>query len=139
MSNRSDVKCIMEVKKVTPFSFVSSVTESKEDIFEGNEAEYNSFIINKALSFNLDCLYHVGELNRFPNIPKNGQYKYLLNVLDKKKRYGRWVKKDSLPADIAIIKEAYGYNDQQALTALDMLSDKQLIELKANISKGGRK
>lgn len=129
----------MEVKKVSPFSFVADVTETKENIWEGNEAEYNSFVINKALSFNLDCLYHVGELNRFPAIPKNAQHKYLLTVLDKKKRYGRWVKKDNLPSDIALIKDAFGYNDQHALIALNLMTDKQLIELKANISKGGKK
>lgn len=139
MSYRNHVSRIMEVKKISPFSFVSSVTETKEDIFDGNEAEYNNFVINKALSFNIDCLFHVGEMNRFPSIPKKAQYKYLLNVLDKKRRYGKWVKKDTLPGDLAMVKEAYGYSDQQALTALGLLSDKQLIELKANISKGGKK
>jgi Bacteriophage clamp loader A subunit len=129
----------MEVKKLSPFSFVTAVTETKEDLWEGNESEYNSFIINKALSFNLDCLYHVAEINKYPTLPKNAQHKYLLTVLDKKKRYGRWVKKDSLPSDIALIKDAFGYNDQNAMIALSLLSDKQLIELKANIAKGGKK
>ncbi len=129
----------MSSERVTPFSFVSSVTETKEDIFEGNEKEYNPFIINKALSFNLDCLFHVCELNKYQAIPKKAQYQYFMGALDKKRRNGRWVKKDVLPGDLELIKEAYGYSDADAMIALELLSDKQLIELKAKMSKGGRK
>jgi hypothetical protein len=139
MSNRNHVGGIMEELKITPFSFVSALTETKEDFFEGNEKEYNTFIIDKALSFNLDCLFHVAELNQYQELPKNAHHKYLLYALDKKKRYGRWAKKASLSSDIDLVKEAYGYNTNQAMIALDLMSDKELIELKNSLSKGGRK
>lgn len=129
----------MEDVKITPFSFVTSLTETKEDLFDGNEKEYNTFIIEKALSFNLDCLFHVAELNQYQELPKTAHHKYLLYALDKKKRYGRWAKKNSLPSDIELLKEAYGYNTNEAMNALELLSDKELIELKNSLNKGGRK
>lgn len=124
---------------MSPFDFVKSVTETKEDIFEGNEKDYNPFVINKALSFNADCVFVVHELSKYPDIPKDSQYHLLLNILDKKKRWGKWVKKDSLPDDIDLLKEAYGYSNDKALAALPLFSDKQLIELRELLSKGGRK
>lgn len=124
---------------MSPFDFVKSVTETKEDIFEGNEKDYNPFVINKALSFNADCVFVVHELSKYPDIPKDSQYRLLLNILDKKKRWGKWVKKDSLPDDIDLLKEAYGYSNDKALAALPLFSDKQLLELRELLSKGGRK
>lgn len=129
----------MSEEKVTPFTFVNALTETKRDLYEGNEKEYNPFVINKSLSFNLDCLFHVCELNKYSGIPKKSQYQYLMGALEKKKRYGRWVRKEVLPADIELIKEAYGYSDADALIALEILSDKQLLELKQKLSKGGKK
>ena len=124
---------------MSPFDFVKSVTETKEDIFEGNEKDYNPFVINKALSFNLDCVFVAHELSKYPDIPKESQYQLLLNSLDKKKRWGKWTKKDSLPDDIELLKEAYGYSNDKALAALPLFSDKQLLELRELLSKGGRR
>jgi len=124
---------------VTVFDFVKSITETKIDIYEGNEAVYNPFVINTALSFNLDCIFIVHELSKYPNMPHYCQYMYLMNAVDKKRRYGKWIKKDKISENIALIKEAYGYSDEKAVTALSILSDKQLMELKQLMDKGGQR
>jgi hypothetical protein len=66
-------------------------------------------------------------------------YEYLLNSIEKKKRWGKWVKKDSLPEDVELIKEAYGYSDEKALSVLPLFNDKTLLTLKELLDKGGRK
>lgn len=124
---------------MTPFDFVKSVSETKQNIFDGNESQYNAFVINKALSFNVDCVFLVNELNRHPEVPTNAQYLFLLNTIEKKRRYGKWVKKDSVSDDVSLIKEAYGYSDEKALTVLPLFTDKQLLELKERLSKGGKR
>lgn len=124
---------------MNPFDFVKSVTETKENIFEGNEKDYNTFVINKALSFNVDCVFIAQELNKYSQVPKHAQYLLWLNSIEKKRRYGKWVKKESMPDDIELIKEAYGYSDSKALTVLSLFTDKQLLELREILSKGGRK
>jgi hypothetical protein len=122
------------------FDFVKSITETKEDIFENNENQYNKFIINKSLSFNLDCLFIVHELCKYKSdINDKVHYEYLLNSIEKKKRWGKWVKKDSLPEDVELIKEAYGYSDEKALSVLPLFNDKTLLTLKELLDKGGRK
>ena len=129
----------MEVKKISPFDFVKSICETKENIFYGNEDSYNPFVINKSLSFNADCVFIVHELSKHSHLSKEAQYLYLLNSIEKKKRYGKWVKKEILPSEIELIKEAYGYSDSKALAVLPLFNDKQLLELKSILDKGGRK
>lgn len=129
---------IQPKKKVSPFDFVKSITETKEDIFESNESSYNKFIINKALSFNLDCLFFAAEISRYPNIPDNAHYQFYLNSINKKKRYGGWEKKESISDDVELIKEAFGYSTKDAMSALEVMSDKQLLDLKEKMNKGGR-
>ena len=124
----------MEVTKKNPFDFVKSITETKQDIFEGNEKEYNAFVIN-----NVDCVFVVHALSKYPELSKEVQYQYLLNSIEKKKRYGKWVKKDNLPEELELIKEAFGYSDTKALAALPLFNDKQLLELKSILDKGGQK
>lgn len=127
------------MSNISPFDFVKSVTETKEDIFTGNESQYNPFVINKALSFNVDCVMFVQELNRFSSIPKDVQYTFLMEGLAKKRRYGKWIKKDSISDDLKLIKEAFDYGDDKASAVLNIISDKQLLELKELMNKGGKR
>lgn len=124
---------------MSPFEFTKSISDTKEDIYEGNEKDYNPFVINKALSFNPDCVFISNELNRHSDIPKSAQYYLWLNSIEKKRRYGKWVKKDSMPDDIELIKEAFGYSNDKALAVLPLFTDKKLLELKELLNKGGRK
>lgn len=113
---------------MSPFDYVKALTETKEYLFdEGNIKDYNAFIINKALSFNVDCLFFVNEMNKYSSfVPIKNQHDFYYYGLDKKKRYGRWVKKDSLNKDIDLIKLHYGYNTEDAIAALNIISDEQL-------------
>lgn len=124
---------------MSPFEFTKSISDTKEDIYEGNEKDYNPFVINKALSFNPDCVFIANELNRHSDIPKRAQYYLWLNSIEKKRRYGKWVKKDSIPDDIELIKEAFDYSNDKALAVLPLFTDKKLLELKELLNKGGRK
>jgi hypothetical protein len=124
---------------MSPFEFTKSISDTKEDIYDGNEKDYNAFVINKAMSFNVDCIFIANELNKYSAIPKHSQYYLWLNSIEKKRRYGKWVKKDSMSDDIELIKEAYGYSNAKALTVLPLFTDKKLLELKELLNKGGRK
>ncbi len=124
----------------TPFEYIDSITYTKEDLSDPYtiDSDYNTYLINRGLSFNLDCVFLVQEMNKYYMLPKQTQYHFLLNSIDKKKRYGKWVRSDSMPDDVKIIKEIYGYNDQKALSVLELLSDKDLLELRKINNKGGK-
>lgn len=125
--------------KISPFEFVKAITETKEDILTGNESSYNQFIINKALSFNPDCVFFVHQLQMMESIPDRVHFEYLLNTISRRKRYGGWAKKDTLPATVELLKEAFGYSTSDAINAAELLSDKQILELQDGLEKGGRR
>lgn len=122
------------------FDFVKNITESHENVLtEENIREYTPFVINRALSFNLDCVFVVQELNKYGNgLSKKIQYEYLRNSIDKKRRYGRWTKRDTVSEDIELIKRAYNYSNEKAQTVLSVLTDKQLLELRQLMNTGGK-
>ena len=122
------------------FDFVKNITESHENVLtEENIRDYAPFVINRALSFKLDCVFVVQELNKYGNgLSKRIQYEYLRNSIDKKKRYGRWTKRDTVSEDIELIKLAYNYSNEKAQTALSVLTDKQLLELRQLMNTGGK-
>lgn len=122
------------------FDFVKNITESQEDVLtEETTRDYAPFVINRALSFNLDCVFVVQELNKYGNgLSKRIQYEYLRNSIDKKKRYGRWTKRDTVSEDIELIKRAYNYSNEKAQTVLSVLTDKQLLELRQIMNTGGK-
>lgn len=126
----------------SPFDYVKSVTETKEDLSTdvlSFDASYNSFVVNKALSFNVDCVFVANEVNKVSQyIQPKHQYLLYLHSLDKRKRYGKWVKKDPKIEDIELIKMAFDYNDEKAISALNIMTDKQLLQLKELMNKGGK-
>lgn len=128
-----------EEKKMTPFVFVDDLTEHKKNLFsDETERQYNSFLINRALSFNPDCMFYVAEMNKYPDVPKKAQHDFYLNTLDKKRRYGRWVKRDSFSDDVELVKEVFGYSTRRAISALELLTEEQLVQLRKSRDKGGR-
>jgi hypothetical protein len=71
--------------------------------------------------------------------PKKLQYRYLLNNIRKKKRFGgKWFKPSQLK-DLDYIKEYYGYSNEKAKTALSILSKEQIETIKKRLYKGGKK
>lgn len=121
------------------FDIVKNITESNEDILvDETEKDYAPFVVNRALSFNLDCVFIVQELNKYGSLPKRMQYDFLRHSIDKRKRYGRWTKRDTISDDIELIKRAYNYSNEKAQTVLSVMTDKQLLELRQLMDTGGK-
>ena len=125
----------------SPFDFVNSVTYGKNDLIKDEECaenDYDPFIVNKSLSYMLDTVMHANEMNRYFNLPKYLQYKYLLTAITKKKRYSKWTKKDIKSDDFIMVQNHYKLNDQRTREYLKILSKSQLEYLKILENKGGR-
>jgi hypothetical protein len=116
-----------------------SILQTKEYILIEPEdiAEYNPFIVNRALSLHQDCVLYVNELNLYPTIDADMQYDFYLNTLRPMKRgFQKWLKSEVLP-DLECVKKYFGYSNQKAKEALRVLSDEQIAEIKAKINTGG--
>jgi hypothetical protein len=125
-------------KKVSPFDFLQTINISKTDIFQGNEKNYNSFVINRTLSYFPDTVAIANEMNRYHQIDEKLQYHFLLNIVRKRKRFSKWVKPE-IENDIEMVKEYYGYSNDKARQVLPLLSAEQLKTIKNKVDKGGRK
>lgn len=120
-------------KEVLP----SLLQNKKSMLTEENEKEYKPYIVNRALSQNMDCILYVNEMNRYPNLDNKLQYDFYLNTLVAKKRpFSKWLK-SSESTDIQSVKEYFGYSSERAKEALRILTTDQIITIKNIIEKGG--
>jgi hypothetical protein len=101
--------------------------------------DYKPFMVNRALSYHMDCILHVNELNKSPSIEPDMQYSYLLNTIRPMKRKFQPWQKANKDKDIECIKTFFGYSDQKATEALRILTDEQIAEIRKRTDKGGVK
>ena len=103
-----------------------------------NIKAYNGFMVNRGLSYFPDTIMYANEMNRYYNAPVEWQYRFYLHGVKTKKRFSKWAKKDSISDDVKLISTVYGYSESKALTALSLLTEEQLKEIKALYDTGGR-
>ena len=66
------------------------------------------------------------------------QFQFYINIITKKKRFNKWVKKEKDSNSFLLVKEYYGYSDEKTRQALDILSDDQIATIEQKLYKGGR-
>jgi hypothetical protein len=125
---------------MNPFNYVNSINLSKKDIMQTPEDEkaYNSFMVNRSLSYFADTAVIANEMNRYHQLDSRLQYQFLINMVRKRKRFSKWVKPE-IENDLESVKEYYGYSNEKARQILPLLSPSQIKEIKDKVSKGGRK
>ena len=101
------------------------------------EKKYPSFIVNKCVAPFTDTILLVNEINQLHHLDKKMQFDFLLNSLRPRKRYTPWLKAKKLE-NLQYVKEYYGYNNEKAKAALDILNDEQISAIKEKMNKGGR-
>ena len=101
-----------------------------------DERKYSSFIVNRGLSFFMDTIFQVNEMNGKHYLDSRLQFSYLLNSIRKKKRYSKWLKPEKLD-DLDIVKEYYEFGNEKAKDALKVLSEDQLVYIKNKLNQGG--
>ena len=121
--------------------YLNAINHEKKNLLDTDdemwEKKYPPFIINKCLAPFPDTIFLVNEMNKHHQLDKKLQFDFLLNSLRTRKRYTPWLKASKLK-DIEYVKEYYGYNNEKAKIALDILSDEQISAIKQKLNKGGR-
>ena len=122
--------------------YLNSINFTKKDLMKSEDKEwikkYPAFIINKILSGFQDTIMLVNEVNRNHFLDKDMQYQFLLNSIRSKKRFSPFLRANKLK-DIEVVKEFYGYSNEKAKSALDILTKDQLKLIKQKLYKGGTK
>jgi len=77
-------------------------------------------------------------MNRNHFMDKDMQFQFLLNSIRSKKRYSPFLRSSKLK-DLDVVKEYYGYNNEKAKVALDILTKDEVKLIKEKLFKGGTK
>lgn len=125
---------------MSPFDYVNDITYGKKGIMVDDIAEknYNAFIINRSLSYHNDTVLFANEMNIHHTIDSRLQYDFFINIIRKQKRWSKWMKPSEV-SDLDLIKEYYGYSNEKAKSALTLMSNEQIEQLKLRIYKGGKR
>ena len=122
--------------------YLNAINFTKKDLTKSEDElwkkKYPAFIVNKLLSAFSDTIMLVNEMNRNHFIDKDMQFQFLLNSIRTKKRYSPFLRASKLK-EIECVKEYYGYSNDKAKSALDILTKDQLKLIKEKLYKGGTK
>ena len=121
--------------------YLKAINQTKEPLLDTEddqwEKKYPSFIINKCIAPFPDTVMLVNEINQLHHLDKKLQFDFLINSLRPRKRYTPWMKAKKLE-NLEYVKEYYGYNNEKARNALNILNDEQISAIKTKLNKGGR-
>ena len=122
--------------------YLKSINQTKENLMNSDdpmwEKKYSPYIINKCIAPFNDTIMFVNEINMRHHLENKLQYDFLLNTIRPKNRFAPWVRGSKIK-DLEFIKEYYGYSNEKAKVALQILSNDQIKTIKDSLSKGGRK
>ena len=117
---------------------IPSILQTKKDVLD-EEKDYKPFLVNRALSYHMDCIMYANQMNMNSNLDGKLQYQYLLNTVRPMKRKFQPWQKTSAVKDMECVKEYFGYSNEKAKEALRILTDEQITLLKEKLEKGGVK
>ena len=122
--------------------YLNAINFTKKNLMDSEDKlwqkKYPAFIVNKILSGFSDTIMLVNEMNRNHFVDKDMQFQFLLNSIRSKKRYSPFLRASKLK-DIECVKEYYGYSNDKAKSALDILTKDQIKLIKEKLYKGGTK
>lgn len=102
-----------EEQKIGPFDYVNSINNKKQYMYDDGEG-YNSYIVNRSLSYHPDAVLFVNDVNKSYDMPDQQKYDYLFYSVRKRNRnHAKWYKTDNRKT-IANIMEYYECNAKVA-------------------------
>ena len=121
--------------------YLNAINHKKEDLMDSEdmfwEKKYPTYIVNKALSSFPECLLYANEMNKMHHLDKKLQFQFFLNSIRPKKRFSKWLRSSKIK-NLEYVKEYYGYSNEKARQALEILNDDQLEEIKTIMNRGGK-
>ena len=121
--------------------YLNAVNHTKEPLMDTEdevwEKKYPPFIVNKCIAPFQDTIMLVNEMNRLHHLDKKLQFDFLLNSIRTRKRFAPWLKANKVDY-LEYVKEFYGYSNAKAKSALTILTNEQVKQIKTSLNKGGK-
>ena len=121
-----------------PFDFIKAINDSK-DVMKNDpfaEKDYIPFLVNRGLSFFQDTILQVNEMNRNHFLDNKLQFDYLINNIRPRKRWSKWLKPEKID-NLELVKLYFGFGNEKAKDALEVLTNEDIEEIKSKLAKGG--
>ena len=119
--------------------YLNSINMTKKDVMldEFDEKKYPAYVVNRCLAPFPDTIIYVNEMNRLCLLDSRLQYDFLLNSIGKRKRFAKWLRASKLK-NLDLVKEYYGYSNEKAKQALEVLTEEQIKIIKTKLTRGGK-
>jgi hypothetical protein len=122
--------------------YLNAINFTKQNLMDTDdllwEKKYPAYIVNRCMSMFWDTLPSANEMNGYHFLDKKVQFDFFINSIRKQKRFGgKWLSQSKLK-DMEYVKEYYGYSNEKAKDALNILSKEQIEHIKETLFKGGR-
>ena len=121
--------------------YLNSINHQKIDLMDTDdefwEKKYPAYIVNKVLAAFPDCILYANEMNKMHHLDKRLQFQFFLNIIRNRKRFSKWLRSSKIK-NLEYVKEYYGYNNEKARQALDILDNDEIEYIKRIINRGGR-
>ena len=121
--------------------WLNSINFNKNNLIEEDPetiSSYPPYIVNRCLSGHLDTVLFANEMNKYSNIDKDLQYSFLLYTLRKRKRFSPWLKKEQIE-NLDLVKKHYGYSNEKARIAVNLLTKTQIEHIRNKHDMGGKR
>ena len=119
--------------------WLNSINSNKNNLIEEDPesiSSYPPYIVNRCLSGTVDSVLFANEMNLNAHLDKDMQYSFLLYTLRKRKRFSPWLKKEQVD-DLDLVKKHYGYSNDKAKVAVDLLTKTQIENIRNKHDRGG--
>ena len=119
--------------------YLNAINKTKENLMEDSfyEKKYPAWVINRALYAHSDTVLLVNEININNHLDTKLQFDFLLNSIRSRKRFAPWLKTSKIK-NLELVKEYFGYSDQKAKDALNILTDDDIKHIRSKLNKGGK-
>ena len=121
--------------------WLDSVNFNKENLLEDNPEKikkYLPYIMNRCLAGHLDTVLFANEMNKNHFLDKDMQYHFFLYTLRKRKRFSPWLKKEQIE-NLDLVKKHYGYSNEKARIAVNLLTKTQIEHIRNKHDMGGKR
>lgn len=126
--------------------YLNSINDNKKNLMrdsgamEAAEKSYPSFPVARSLSYHPDAILMVDELNQRGlsehKMRPVMHYEFLLNLIPRRKRYGKWAKPEN-DDKVQLIKKCFNYSEEKALAVMHLFTEEQFDIMRRSREQGG--
>lgn len=121
-----------------PFDVITHLNTSSLDKWDEHEGSFDSFMTDRAMSYNLVSILYASEMTQKRDVPDKWKYDfYRLAIQPKQKRFAKW-SKPITDDRIELLMQAFTCNRRKALEISPLINNEQFAIIMEKLQHGGK-